>query len=215
MSQPLRILMVEDSADDARLIIRELERGGYAVVAQLVDAEWSLRLALAQQSWDAVLCDFTMPQLDGETARLIAQAADADRPFIYVSGTMGEDVAVEAIKSGAHDYVLKDHLARLVPAIVRELRAARVRRERRELEADRERLVVDLCTALRDLKRLGGTLPICANCQRIRNSRNHWQPIEAFIQDHSEARFTHTCCPDCSQRLYLIPPGTGARLNQS
>jgi DNA-binding NtrC family response regulator len=207
MKTKLRLLIVEDSPEDAALLKRELERAGYGLDSERVETESAFRQALAQANWDAVLCDYTLPQFSGKSALRIVRETDADLPFIYVSGTIGEDVAVEAMKSGAQDYVLKNNLKRLAPAVARELREARVRREKRVLEADRERLITELRAALMDVKRLSGLLPICAGCKKIRNNRNEWQWIEIFIRENSEAQFTHSLCPDCMKRLYEFPGG--------
>jgi DNA-binding NtrC family response regulator len=205
MNTNLKALIIEDSAEDAQLLVHELNEGGYQVTPHRVETEEALRLALAGQTWDICFCDFTMPRFSGKAALEIIKASGFDLPFIYVSGTIGEDVAVEAMKSGAHDYVMKNNLTRLAPAVERELREARLRREHRILEADRERLVVELSAALMDVKRLSGLLPICASCKKIRNDRNEWQPIEVFIRDHSEAQFSHGLCPGCLARLYEFP----------
>jgi DNA-binding NtrC family response regulator len=205
MKTKLHLLLVEDSPEDAALMQRELERAGFDVAGERVETESALRQALPQAIWDAILCDFTMPQFSGESALRIVRESDADLPFIYVSGTIGEDVAVEAMKSGAQDYVLKNNLKRLAPAVERELREAKVRREKRILEADRERLITELRAALMDVKRLSGLLPICASCKKIRNDRNEWQRLEIFIRENSEAQFTHSLCPDCIKRLYEFP----------
>jgi DNA-binding response OmpR family regulator len=170
-----------------------------------VETESAFRQALAQAAWTAILCDFTLPQFSGASALRIARETDADLPFIYVSGTIGEDVAVEAMKSGAQDYILKNNLKRLAPAVERELRESQVRREKRILEADRERLITELRAALMDVKRLSGLLPICSGCKKIRNDRNEWQRLEIFIRENSEAQFTHSLCPDCLKRLYEFP----------
>jgi DNA-binding NtrC family response regulator len=205
MKTKLRLLLVEDSPEDAALMRHELERAGYDVASERIETENAFRRALTQGTWDAILCDFTLPQFSGESALRIVRESDADLPFIYVSGTIGEDVAVEAMKSGAQDYVLKNNLKRLAPAVERELREAGVRREKRILEADRERLITELRAALMDVKRLSGLLPICAGCKKIRNDRNEWQRIEIFIRENSEAQFTHSLCPDCIKRLYEFP----------
>jgi DNA-binding NtrC family response regulator len=205
MKTKLHLLLVEDSPEDAALIQRELERAGYDVASERVETESAFRQALTQATWDAILCDFTLPQFSGENALRIVRETDADLPFIYVSGTIGEDVAVEAMKSGAQDYVLKHNLKRLAPAVARELREARGRREKRVLEADRERLITELRAALMDVKRLSGLLPICASCKKIRNDRNEWQRLEIFIRENSEAQFTHSLCPDCIKHLYEFP----------
>jgi DNA-binding NtrC family response regulator len=209
MKTKLRLLLVEDSPEDAALMRHELERAGYDVASERIETESAFRQALTQATWDAVLCDYTLPQFSGANALRIVRESDADLPFIYVSGTMGEDVAVEAMKSGAQDYVMKNNLKRLAPAVERELREAKVRREKRILEADRERLITELRTALMDVKRLSGLLPICASCKKIRNNRNEWQRLEIFIRENSEAQFTHSLCPDCVKRLYEFPGDEG------
>jgi diguanylate cyclase (GGDEF)-like protein len=130
----LRLLLIEDSEDDAALVVRALTRGGYDVTAERVDTPAALRSALDRQSWDVTIADYTMPGFSGTAALQILRERDADLPFIFVSGTIGEDSAVAAMKVGAHDYIMKGNLKRLVPAIERELREAAVRRERRRAE---------------------------------------------------------------------------------
>lgn len=150
MSSPLKVLIVEDSEDDALLMIHELERGGYAVSYERVDSATSLRASLDKQEWDLILSDYSLPGFDGRTALDLVRERRLDIPFILVSGTVGEETAVEAMRRGAHDYLLKDRPTRLVPAVQRELREAGVRRERRRVEESlREnehllRLVIDL-----------------------------------------------------------------------
>ena len=134
MKPTLHLLLVEDSDDDAQLLILELSRGGHKVVSKRVETADALRSALAEGSWQVVLCDFTLPHFSGAEALRIVKESGLDIPFIYVSGTMGEDVAVQAMKSGAHDYIVKHRLARLVPAVERELREAQDRKQGRDAE---------------------------------------------------------------------------------
>jgi len=131
---PLRILIVEDSEDDTELVLRELRRHGYEPQAERVDTPESLRAALSRQAWDVVISDFAMPRLSGLDALKIAQETDPDVPFVILSGSIGEDIAVQAMKAGAHDYIMKDNTQRLVPVIERELKEARNRHERRLAE---------------------------------------------------------------------------------
>ena len=126
----LRVLQVEDNEDDAQLVIRALRRAGYDVTSARVDNADALRRELISSSWDLVIADYTMPQFDGATALNLVRERDAELPFIFVSGTIGEDIAVAAMKIGADDYIMKGNLARLAPAVERELRDAAVRRER-------------------------------------------------------------------------------------
>lgn len=130
MSVPLRLLLVEDSEDDILLIVRELRRGGYNLVYQRVDTDAAMNAALDGKQLDIIIADYAMPQFSGIAALHLFKEKGLDVPFIIVSGTIGEDVAVAAMKAGAHDYLHKDNLARLVPAVERELREAKVRRER-------------------------------------------------------------------------------------
>ena len=127
---PLRVLQVEDTEDDAALVQRALTRAGYDVFARRVDTADGLRSELHQSEWDLVIADYTMPGFSGTKALAIVREQHPDLPFIFVSGTIGEDTAVAAMKTGAHDYIMKGNLARLAPAVERELREATVRRER-------------------------------------------------------------------------------------
>jgi hypothetical protein len=136
MSKPLRVLIVEDSANDADLIVRELERGGYAVAGRRVQTSEAMRAALGESPWDLVLSDYHMPGFSAPAALQVLQATGADIPFLIVSGTIGEEAAVDALKAGAHDFLVKDRLARLLPAIERELREVVQRRERRRAESE-------------------------------------------------------------------------------
>ncbi len=132
--QPLRTLIVEDSENDTLLIVDQLEiEGGRPVDWQRVETEPTLTEAL-QQHWDIVLSDYTMPHLSGMRALEVVRQHDIDLPFIFVSGTIGENTAVKAMKSGAQDYVMKGNLSRLMPAVARELEEAQQRRERRQAE---------------------------------------------------------------------------------
>ena len=149
MTTPLRVLIVEDSPDEAELIVLALESAGYVIINQRVDNAAAMQAALEQQPWDVVLCDYAMPEFDALRALQLLQARQLDLPFILVSGTVGEETAVAAMKAGIHDYVMKDKLARLAPAIERELKEATVRQERRSaLEQLRYRAYYDPLTGL-------------------------------------------------------------------
>ncbi len=134
MRQPLNLLVVEDSPDDLVFIIRELQRGGYEPVYQRVETAEEFTAALARGGWEAVIADYSLPQFSAMEALELLQASGIDLPFLIVSGAIGEEMAVEAMKSGAHDFIVKSSLARLVPAVEREMREARDRQRRREAE---------------------------------------------------------------------------------
>jgi len=142
MNTKLRALLVEDSEDDAELLAHELRRGGYDVTYQRVDTAAAMRFALEEKPWDIVISDFSMPQFDGLMALEILQQSSLDLPFIIISGSIGETTAVAVMKAGAHDYLMKDNLARLVPAVHRELNEAAVRRAKKEAEDESAALFV-------------------------------------------------------------------------
>jgi two-component system, cell cycle sensor histidine kinase and response regulator CckA len=134
MDSPLRVLIVEDSEDDTDLLVLELESGGFDVAHRRVDSAEAMRAALDGDKWDLVISDYSMPDFSGNEAMKILRERDPEAPFIFVSGTIGEDTAIAALKSGAQDYVIKGNLSRLVPAIRRELRDVEQRQERKRLE---------------------------------------------------------------------------------
>ena len=132
------VLFVEDAPDDAELLVRALRRGGLDVEWRRVETEPELREALAERRWDVALLDFALPHFSALRALPVIHEIDPDLPAIVVSGTIGEDVAVEAMRTGAADYILKDDLLRLVPAVEREVRDGLTRRERRAAMAARD-----------------------------------------------------------------------------
>lgn len=134
MSNALRVLIVEDSENDALLLVRALGRAGYEVTHDRVDTAEAMTAALVRQSWDIVISDHSMPHFSGSEALALLKRTGLDIPFIFVSGTIGEETAVSAMKAGAQDYVMKGNLARLIPAIERELQEAEVRIQRRRAE---------------------------------------------------------------------------------
>lgn len=133
MRNSIRLLIVEDSEDDAALVLMLLRQAGYEVFSERVESASDLAGAL-NQKWDIVISDHSMPQFTGTEALKMVRTRDVDVPFIFVSGTIGEDAATDAMRVGAQDYVMKTNLKRLVPAVQRELRDAGERRERKRLE---------------------------------------------------------------------------------
>jgi PAS domain S-box-containing protein len=134
----LRLLVIEDSLEDAEMIVRELRRAGYALVYERVETLESMR-SLLHWEWDLILADYKMPRFSGLDALAEFKTWKRDVPFIIVSGAIGEECAVEAVKAGAQDYVLKDRLARLVPVVQRAMKDAADRREYRRVQRDRDR----------------------------------------------------------------------------
>jgi len=136
MTIPLQVLIVEDSEDDTALLVRELRRGGYDVAFERVDSPQALDIAISRKEWDVVICDYSMPHFSGTDALRRLRAQGSEVPFIFLSGTIGEETAVAALKQGAQDYLMKNNLKRLIPAVQRELREKELRRERKKLEQE-------------------------------------------------------------------------------
>jgi PAS domain S-box-containing protein len=134
MEKPLRVLIVEDSEDDTLLVVRELKRGGYKPVFERVDSPDAMISALDREEKDLIIADYTMPRFSGKEALHLYNNKKLDIPFILVSGTIGDDVGVEAMIAGAHDYICKSNLSRLVPAVNRELREAEIRMARKSAD---------------------------------------------------------------------------------
>ena len=130
----LRVLLVEDSVDDAQLVVRELQRNGYEVVHERVETQAAMQQALMEKPWDIILCDYSLPQFSAMKALQALKASGLDIPFLIVSGTIDEEHAVAALKAGANDFLVKGKFARLIPAIERELREAEVRRAHKRAE---------------------------------------------------------------------------------
>lgn len=134
MKETIRVLVIEDNDDDARLEIDELRSGGYDIVYKRVETRNATREALVNEQWDFIISDYSLPQFSGLDALEELKATGNDIPFIFVSGTIGEEIAVAAMKAGVHDYIMKDNMTRLVPAFERELREAEIRRQKKEAE---------------------------------------------------------------------------------
>jgi PAS domain S-box-containing protein len=330
MPNPLRILVLEDLVTDYELMLRELRKAGLDFTARRVETEADFRQQLHEFAPHLVLADYSLPGYDGFSALELARRECPQVPFIFVSGTMGEENAIEALQRGAIDYVLKQRFARLGPSAHRALAEAQVNAQRRRVEeelreseerfrsvaqtasdaiisvdsygrivfwnpaaerifgyasqevdgqplsiivpqrlrrqdtdglegmlapgtlqlggaateaiglrkngsefpielsmaswhsgphrfftgiirdisqrkqaeAERERLILQLQTALADVKTLSGIIPICAGCKKIRDDKGFWNQVDTYIQTHSLAKFTHGLCPDCTARLY-------------
>jgi two-component system, NarL family, sensor histidine kinase UhpB len=139
MLKPLRILLIQNSDDDARLLLSEIRNGGYEPVYKQIETAAATKQALESEFWEIVLCDFDLPHFSGLIALTLVRHHDPDLPFIITSGQAGEYLAVDAMRAGAQDYVMKNNLSRLVPAIERELRESVVRREGRHAQRELEK----------------------------------------------------------------------------
>jgi len=134
MMNPVRVLVIEDNEDDSILEIDQLRRGGFKIIFERVETREELNHALDEKSWDCIISDYSLPQFSGLEALAELKKSGKDIPFILISGTIGEETAVDAMKAGASDYLMKNSLNRLLPAFERELREAESRRQKRQAE---------------------------------------------------------------------------------
>ena len=198
MSTALRVLIVEDSPDDAALTLRELRRGGYEPFSERVETAEGMEAALGHAEWDVILCDYTMPHFTALQALEILKSQQLDIPFIIISGTIGEETAVNAMKAGAQDYIIKGRLARLVPALEREIREARTRMERKLAEAENRKLEQQFHQAqkMEAVGRLAGGLAhdfnnflsaINGYCQMMLNNLDRADPARVWLEEIKKA----------------------------
>jgi signal transduction histidine kinase len=152
MRRPLSVLLVEDSPADAELVLLELDRCGFDTTSERVDSEVGLRDALAAGSWQLVLCDHGLPGFSSIEALRVVRHGSVEVPFVIMSGTIGEEAAVEALKAGVRDVVLKGNLARLGPVVDRELREAENRRRHDQGERERAELAAQLIQKVDELE---------------------------------------------------------------
>ena len=148
MGEPLNVLIIEDSEDDALLVLRELRRGNFTLVWERVQTAESLRAMITSQIWDVIISDYRLPGFDAPGALEIVKQSQLDVPFIVVSGAIGERSAVEMMKAGAHDYLMKENLTRLPEAVRREVRDAQIRAERKQAEVELRRQLAAIEAAI-------------------------------------------------------------------
>jgi len=154
----LRALMVDNSENDVLLIIRELKKGGFNPFYERVETATAMEKILQDKQWDVILCDYKMPQFSAPLAIDVLKKTDIDIPLIIVSGSIGEDAAVECMRLGAQDYIMKGNLSRLCPAIARELEEAEVRNKQKQAEENFRRSLDDLPLGVRIVTMDGETL---------------------------------------------------------
>ena len=194
----LSILLVDDDEDDyliTRDLLSEIEGPEY-------DLEWissydSALDAIGRQSHDVLLIDYRLGQRTGLDLMREAIENGCNDPMILLTGQGGRDVDMEAMKAGAADYLVK---GRIDSDLLE--RSMRYSIERKRAEKEREELIIELRDAMTRIKTLGGLLPICSSCKRIRDDHGYWNLLESYIKEYSDAEFSHSICPPCMKQLY-------------
>ena len=194
---PINVLLVEDDEDDAFLEQDMLaERPGRFKVqraSRLADA----MVLLDQGEWGVILLDLGLPDSDGLSAVSELRDRKPEIPLIVLTGLADEDVGIAAMKRGAQDYLVKGHIN---GDLLR--RAILYALERKSLENERERLIIELKQSMENVRLLSGLLPICAQCKKIRDDSGYWEQLESYVSKHSDVMFSHGLCPECASKLY-------------
>jgi CheY-like chemotaxis protein len=203
----LKILIVDDSPEDREAYKRILNKNEYCsyqfteaeTVADAVDV-------LHNQTPDCILLDYQLPDGDGLELleELAAKPGTSQVPVIFLTGQGSEEVAVQAMKQGAQDYLVKNTLSPniLYRTIHSAIERTELQRTISKQQEEKDKLIAELKEALAQVKQLGGLLPICSNCKKIRDDSGYWQQVEKYLTTHSEAIFSHGICPECVKTLY-------------
>ena len=194
----LRVLLIDDDEDDyivTRDLFSDIEAGKFELewIAQYDEALEAIKLA----EHDVYLIDYRLGQHDGLDLLRDATEAGCTLPIIFLTGQGDRDVDIRAMEAGASDYLSK---ARVDADLLE--RSIRYSIDRKRAENERERLIEELREAMAEIKTLGGMLPMCSACKKIRDDNGYWNAVELYITNHSNAEFSHSICPPCVQELY-------------
>ena len=196
--KPLKVLLIEDNLDDLSLT-REVFRKAKAMPMHLASAA-SMKDALAilkTETYDAIVADLNLPDSCGQDTFEGLQKAAPDTPLLLLTVLDDEELALNLVKLGAQDYIVKGDLS---PALL--VRAVYYAIERKALSLRQNPLIRSLEKALAEVKTLSGLLPMCAKCKKIRTDKGQWQGVEEYITKRTDAEFTHGLCPECMREMY-------------
>lgn len=205
MTEPSRkILCIDDEPTHLIIFSQVLAQEGFEVMIA-ASAEEGLKYCMANR-FDAVLTDYQMPMLNGIEFLISLKQFDDAPPVVVLTGRGSEEIAVQAMKFGAMDYIVKDerqgYLKLLGVTLHRAIELHEARRAKDKLIAEQAKLLNELQTALANVKRLSGLVPICSSCKKIRDDKGYWNQLEAYLQENLQLNFTHGICPDCVATLY-------------
>jgi DNA-binding NtrC family response regulator len=196
------LLIVEDEAAHAAAIQRAFQTEEPGTQIAVMGTLREFRQHSAGHPPDLALLDLNLP--DGRAVEILTSPPEAGPfPIMVMTSYGNEQLAVEAIKAGALDYVVKsaEAFAMMPRTVERALREWTLLTERREAVAAQQRLIAQLEEALSKVKTLSGLLPICSACKKIRDDQGYWSQVEGYIQEHTDARFTHSYCPECARKF--------------
>jgi CheY-like chemotaxis protein len=188
MKREIHILSVEDVPADTEMINHELRRAGMAFRTRRVASRQAFLHELEHHPPDVILSDHGLPTFDGFTALALAREKCPNVPFIFVTGSLGEEKVIEIFENGAAHCVLKNRLTKLPPVVQKALQEAEERRSQNPAATAPIKL-----------------LPICAHCKKIRDDTNHWQPLELYFLKHFNLQFSHGLCPGCVPDYFPEP----------
>ncbi|MBN1410773.1 MAG: response regulator [Spirochaetales bacterium] len=194
----INLLLIEDNPGDARLLEEMLADEKTAVI----NLRWAQYLSeslelIKEARINIVLLDLELPDSSGLNTLINIQQVAPGVPIIVLTGLNDENIAIEAMRKGAQDYIVKGQLdGNLL------MRAMRYAIERNRLEKEREKLITELKEALAKIKTLTGLIPICSFCKKIRDDKGYWNQIEEYVKAHSLANFSHSICPQCAKKYY-------------
>ncbi len=214
---PRKILCVDDEPTQLIIFSQVLAREGFEVTVAS-SAEEGLAYC-AGNRYDAVLTDYQMPSLNGIEFLISLKQFDNAPPVVILTGHGSEEVAVQAMKFGAMDYVVKDEkqgYLKLLGVTLRkaiELHEARLAKEK--LIAEKLKLIDDLQAAIGNVQLLSKLVPICSSCKKIRDDSGYWHQIETYLQENLHLNFTHGICPDCVKILYPRKPQDSTQQDDS
>lgn len=196
----IAVLIIDDSTEDQETVRRYLSKSldNSYMLMEADTGEEGIDM-LKEDRPDCILLDYKLPDMDGiNFIRDIRVKSDIKKiPVIMFTGQGDESIAAESLKSGAQDYLVKENLTSDLL-----LRSIKYAIDKKQSELDREKYIKEIEDALERIKRLEGILPICCSCKKIRDDNGYWNHVEKYISDHSEAKFTHGMCPECSKELY-------------
>jgi len=205
MTSRIAVLLVEDSPAFAGVLTQGLIRSSEAIyTVDLADSLKQARQLLQDKRFDVILLDLSLPDVRGMETVVAVNAASPKTPIVVLTANDNESLGRKAVRQGAQDFLIKGQTdERLVS------RAIAYAIERRRIIEESDQLIEQLQNALSQVKKLSGLLPICSHCKKIRDDQGYWNQIEQYIDERSEAQFSHGLCPDCMRELYPDLPDNG------